>query len=192
MSAYIDLNKHANKILQCKNGILFDTNIWLFLQDMTVTHYGGGYNIESYSSLYKMLLENSIQIYTTKTIISEYINSAIRIDMINYYSEKNINSHTKNYKRDFAKTPGFEDKYQTIIESAKQDILEETKLVGISNTAFEKTLKTCSIQDFNDQVIINTALENNLPILTDDADYIKYAMNNIGNCPTIFSYNKLS
>lgn len=190
MSIYVDLNQRENEILKCKKGILLDTNVWLFLQNISISSHRSGYNVESYSRIYKKILENDIPIYTSKTIISEYINSAIRIEKNNYYESKDINPYEKNYKKDFAKTNGFEDKYQTIIDSAKQDILDMSLLTEISENMLNESLKNCEIQDFNDQIIINTALENNLGILTDDKDYIKYCMNHIGNCPTIYSFNK--
>lgn len=189
MKNFIDLSKDESKINNVKDGIILDTNVWIFLQSASLATNNTGYQISHYMNSYKRLLESDTDIYTSEFIISEFINRSIRMSMQSYRNSIGKKNEPYNYKKDYCSTDDFENNYKSIIGIAYDEIWNTTKHLEISQDNLTRSLSNCSTNDFNDQIIINEAKDNNLPILTDDADYIKYAY--YDDDLFIYSYNNL-
>lgn len=188
MENFVDLNKNSDDLGKIRNGIIFDTNIWVFLQSASLATNNGGYRIKQYMNAYSTLLKNNVNIYTTDFIISEFINTSIRLSMKQYKISIGKSNKAYSYKNDYCKTNDFEKNYDAIIGIARDEIWGTTKHIRVSKSNLERCLTQPS-NDFNDQIIINEATDNNLSVLTDDADYIKYTIFNTKL--KVYSFNSL-
>lgn len=145
--------------------ILIDTNFWLFTYNIFASK-----NDRHYSAVLDYI--SSAHIYITDLIISEFIHTSVKIAFKNY--KKNNNLPNINYKQDYQITSDFKEQYQIAVNTVKDEILTltnieiiETKKHYLQNALTGPT----GMLDFNDRVILQTALDNNFIILTDDADY---------------------
>lgn len=161
-----DASKHR---FMSMDNILVDTNFWLLTYNVFASR-----NDRHYSELLDHIF--SSRLYVTDLIVSEFIHSSLKIAFKNYQKEhdpKNIKNIK--YKKDYQNTDDFKRQYEIAIETMQDEILNprnnieliETKKEDL-NKAFEYPRK---MLDFNDRVIVQTALSNHFLLLTDDADY---------------------
>lgn len=129
-----------------------------------------------YSEVLGKMKEGNAQLFVNSAIISEYINTTTRIAASNYQRTVWQSEHRSkkfNYKQNYRPTKDFEENYFIAIESAKEEILKDACLIQISQSQISNALQCINMLDFNDQLIVNNAMDNHLSILTDDRDYLK-------------------
>ncbi|KEK15984.1 hypothetical protein HQ33_07415 [Limosilactobacillus reuteri] len=147
------------------DNILIDTNFWLLTYNIFASR-----NDRHYSGLLDYI--SSSNIYITDLIISEFIHTSLKIAFKNYKKSNNLPDIA--YKEDYQSTDDFKQQYQIAVETMHNEILGLPK-INLIETKKEYLYKAFEFPnkmlDFNDRVIVQTALDNQLSILTDDADY---------------------
>ncbi len=159
--------------------ILVDTNFWLLTYNIFASR-----NDRHYSELLDRI--SSSNLYITDLIISEFIHSSLKISFKNYQEEHNLSKMS--YKREYQRTGDFKEQYEIAVKTMQDEILRlsNIKLIETKNGYLNKAFVAPNkMLDFNDRVIVQTAISNNFSILTDDADY-KNCDANI----TIFTKNR--
>ena len=160
---------------------LLDTNIWLFLYCPI-----GDYKehiIGKYSSFYHKLLKANSTLYTTSLILSEFINTYLRMDC-------RLNNISRNkYKSDYRDSPIFLETFKIIEKTVKEKILNHVKCLDdeMSNMSFDQIFFDSYHSDFNDAYVSNLVKNKGISILTDDCDFSKLAKNH-----KIFTGNRRS
>lgn len=143
--------------------ILVDTNFWLLTYDVL-----GSRDDRGYAELLDYI--TSSKLYVTDLILSEFIHASVKIAFKNYCKETGHDDW--NYKHDYQQTKDFNQIYKLATETVKEDILRFASILDTPKFCLESALNEPSdMLDYNDRVIVQTAINNNLAILTDDADY---------------------
>ncbi len=162
-------------INQIKNYDIFvDANILIYLFWPT-----GSNNYEKlYSSAYSLLLRQGNSLFVNFLVISEAINSMLRIE----YSKNSYFANFKNYRDSKDGKQALEDIY-TIV---KDDILNRFKII-------DKTFSKKEIEDFldvqdidiNDKAIVNICKENDMILFTNDRDFKNSNVAILSNNPRV-------
>ena len=151
-----------------QRGIFFDANILLYLFWPTRSVFA-----RTYSSLYRVLMNNNVQMYVDFIVISEVVNRAIRIEYYNYTNTNtngvNRNSFSfKNYRNCSAGQQTVLDVYNII----KSDIISNFQ---VSGKCFDESdinhFLSLNLLDFSDKAIELICMENNFVLLTNDSDF---------------------
>lgn len=154
-----------------EHGIIFDTNVWL-----TINGVQRSRNDDGYSAVYKYILQHQMPIYTNSHIVSEYINVILRNDFSAWKKETGYSD--ADYKRDYrtGANQRYVDRFNFAVLSAKEDLLAVSKVISVSDTLIKEVTdrKMNNSLDFNDELILKSAVNQGLPILTNDRDYQKY------------------
>lgn len=157
-----DASKHR---FMPMDDILVDTNFWLFTYNIFASK-----NDRDYSELLDHI--SSSHLYITDLIISEFIHTSLKIAFKNY--KKEHSTPNIGYKDNYQNTTDFKDQYEIAVKTIQDEILKlsNIKLIQTKNEYVNKAFESPSkMLDFNDRVIVQTALDNNFLLLTDDADY---------------------
>ncbi|GKT04485.1 type II toxin-antitoxin system VapC family toxin [Furfurilactobacillus entadae] len=148
------------------DGVLLDTNVWLFLFNIWQSK-----NDPGYSRIFDFFLRQDVPLFVCSEIISEYINTSTRSAWKAYLKKHHKQAHEFSFKGEFKKTENFLNFYKITVEQANEDILGNANSIMRNESLPELALRETPELDFNDKLIIQTALDNNLCILTDDKDY---------------------
>ena len=164
MGGVVDLS-HRKKLDH--GNYLVDTNILLYLFDPIQNRQDPGYT----SIIYDALENSQIVLYVNSHIISEFIN---RLERIAFAAYKNQNClPDMSFKKDFQQTKKFDEILAFALGNINKEILpyfhfakelEEENILKALNTDFK---------DFNDQILIQSAIQNHLSIITHDRDFFK-------------------
>ncbi|WP_125763424.1 hypothetical protein [Companilactobacillus hulinensis] len=175
---------HKNSKL--KNGnYLLDTNIFLYLLDDIQQKNDPGYSDIIYESNNLEGVNFFVDIY----IISEFINRNLRNSGYAYAKKNNISKY--NYKRDYRSTVDFEETYEYSLDLVKNDILTLCNMSkSLDRDYLMGAIDNPQAKDFNDQLIINDAVQNDLNIITHDRDYFKLKSIN-PDLPAMYTLGKL-
>lgn len=167
--------------------ILVDTNIWLRLFGPETS------NPEGYDYPFFNMLDVGARLFINSAIVSEFLNTSLRSSYHAKLKELHFTSKEYDYKTHYRPTDDFKERYKTVMGILQEDILKNAKLLPTSKKAFEKSIVECrqdshrDFIDFNDEIIIHDALENNLKILTADKDYQHFS----GNGLTVISKEQI-
>ncbi|WP_076645661.1 type II toxin-antitoxin system VapC family toxin [Latilactobacillus sakei] len=163
---------------------LVDTNVLLYMYEPNQVKNDPGYN----DLLMPKTVNSSWEFFINSHIISEFINSFVRNSYNAYLKINGIIPDDRSYfKRIYRKTDSFESTYNIALNIVKEEILIQFKLTDELTTNSIKTSLTTDCGDFNDQLIINSALQNNLNIITNDRDYLATKAIH-SDYPQIFSF----
>lgn len=162
--------------------IFLDTNIWLYLFPAPV---GTSSNFASqYSVVFSRLISANAQPILSPMVLSEYLNSYIRIEWQGGY----INQYPK--FKDFRKSPDF----TRIAASAKmfaQNILQLCQVhelaANILNLQQSLDDFATGKVDFNDAVFIDICKQENLKLMTHDSDFQDGGIKILTINPTLLS-----
>lgn len=161
----IDLSKVYK--IESTDKVFIDTNILIFLFSPSYVKSTTD-QVDKYSAIFAKLIENKCNLYINSHVVSEFINRCLRIDFENNF---NINGDKK-YKTDYR---GSEEYLKTIKIVLKQ-LKKLLKSVSHINDDFESfdissAYEATKENDFNDLIIADTVLKNDLKLLTDDKDF---------------------
>ncbi|MBU2446277.1 MAG: hypothetical protein KJ666_12015 [Bacteroidetes bacterium] len=151
------------------DNFIFDTNVWLYLFCPL-----GGYKtliIKDYEDFLVKIIKVNSGIYLSSLILSEFINSYIRLDF-------NIKKHTNpnqfvNFKKDYRPSQDYSNTVSTVRATLKQQIIRITKNIddGFSNYNLTDIINNIDKSDFNDLCTEELSSISNLKIVTDDKDF---------------------
>ncbi|AKP67388.1 hypothetical protein ABM34_07450 [Companilactobacillus ginsenosidimutans] len=146
-------------------------------------------NDYGYSDLiYNSVSDRRVKYLVTPYIISEYINRSYRIAGIAFSKSRNIKNY--NYKRDFRSTDEFVKTRKYVLSSVQNEILELCELSPVlKNEYILSAIDNPFSLDFNDQLIISDAIQNELSVITHDRDFEKFSGSDI-QFPKIFTLQK--
>lgn len=149
--------------------IFFDANILIYLFAPT-----GRTSFENqYASMFRELLTAQYKIAVDVTVISEFINRAIKTGYDIYCSSNNLDKSQFRYKSDYRDSKDGSQAIQSIYDMVNNKILKNFKLIGKGFTVSDvKSMLCVNGLDFNDKVIELICRENNLVLLTNDGDFI--------------------
>ena len=150
--------------------IFFDANIWIYI----FCEIGDSkkYLVDKYSAAFKNFLKMENPIFIDFVVISEFINTYLRISFSNYVRKNDLNNC--DYKKDYRKTCDFKEAWQNICNIVKSHILVQTNPINFKydKFSFDKLLDSQNFNtDFNDNHIINVCRKNNMYLLTHDGDF---------------------
>lgn len=147
--------------------ILLDNNILMFLYNPVASR-----DDKKYSDAVDRLEDRNCQLLVNDYVISEYINSSMRIYFKQAIQDGMLHEDAS-FKRDYQITPDYRNNFEFILKSVKEDILSRFSLINSNNIEIQLALsKPVKMKDFNDRVIVQTAIEEGTDILTDDADFL--------------------
>lgn len=149
--------------------IFFDANILIYLFGFGVPSYQ---NWEGqYATLYSNLNNQNNQFVVDFTVISEFVNRAIKIEYKNYLELNNLNTNDLRYK-EYRNSQDGKDALEDIYLTVKEEILNEFEVVEVSYSKTDLTLM-CAIDslDFSDKAIVKICDENQFVLLTNDTDF---------------------
>lgn len=163
---------------------LIDTNVLLYMYEPNQVKNDPGYN----DLLMPKIHDPQWSFYINSHIISEFINSFVRNSYNAYLKKNNIVPSDRSYfKKVYRDTDSFRSSYKLALGTVKEEILNQFQLTTELTTNSIKTSLVTDCGDFNDQLIINSALQNKLGIITNDRDYITTKILH-SNYPQIFSF----
>jgi len=164
---------------------LLDTNIFLYLLNDVQQKNDPGYSDIIYESVNLVGVNFFVDIY----IISEFVNRDLRNSGYAYAKRNNISSY--NYKRDYRSTKFFEETYRYSLNVVQNEILSLCSMSKpLNNDYLKSAIYNPQAKDFNDQLIINDAIQNGFSIITHDRDYLKLKSSN-PKLPSIYTLGKL-
>lgn len=149
--------------------IFFDANILIYLFAPT-----GRTSFENkYASMFRELLTAQYKIAVDVTVISEFINRAIKTGYDIYCSSNNLDKSQFRYKSDYRDSTDGSQAIRSIYDMVNNKIMKNFKLIGKSFTVPDvKSMLCIDGLDFNDKVIELICRENNFVLLTNDGDFI--------------------
>ena len=154
--------------------ILFDANIWILINGFGADSAKHRANI--YSATYKTLLAADNRIVTNDYVIGEVFNRCAKLEYeIKKQSDSTIPPlKTYRHTADFA--PALESVRDTCL-----NILDDCDFISVSGTHYkiDDLVSQCCEQcaDFSDLVLVGFCRQENLYVMTDDADYSKSGLN---------------
>ena len=147
----------------------FDTNVLLYLYYPTMA----GWQVTDYSNLFAQMLEQQLNLVIDSSVLSEFINRALRIDYTSYNERSKTEQELPQfaYFKNFRNSPYGEESVEHIQDLAKV-ILTHFGIDGktISKEDIEKSLKLDSL-DFNDKLIENICENREYVLVTNDLDF---------------------
>jgi len=147
--------------------VFIDTNILIFLFAPSYVKKKKD-QVEKYSAIVTSLVQKKCDLYINSHVVSEFINRCLRIDFDNNYNK----NKDKNYKQDYRNS----EEYLTTIHIVLKQLKKFLKFANHINDDFEsfnisKAYETKKESDFNDLIIADTVIKNQLKLLSDDADF---------------------
>ncbi len=150
--------------------VFFDANIWMYIF-CEIADYKIKY-IREYSAVFSKILKSGNSIFIDLAVISEFVNSYLRISFYNYNRKNNLNN--QDYKKDYRKTDDFKEAWENVCNIVNNKILSKTKTINFEydKTSIGELLIPTSLEtDFNDNHILNLCKKNNMYLLTNDGDF---------------------
>lgn len=158
----------------------FDNNIWMFLF-CPLANYSKGRKQYEYSSFFKSLLSRKLHIYTNSLVLSEFANRYLKLDFEIVKKDPSQAGKYNNFKKDYVgsdrykKTSKEVRKYLTQILTICQKSSDEFNSIDINNI-----LNLFETIGFNDSYYAHLACNKNWKIVTDDTDFLRKDMPQIG------------
>lgn len=149
--------------------VFFDANIWLDIYGPAPKHWAQA----PCSSLFRKLIKNDIDIYTTSLIISEVINAWTRIEF--HQQRKKLGFRTNEFKK-FRETAEFLDVAEEISINVEK-ILRLSKRFDSSLASIDMDIIISKYRsgtyDFNDLIFRDICKTNDFILVTNDYDFCK-------------------
>lgn len=145
---------------------LVDANVWLYLYGPLNNQYDHGY-----SKIIPKVFDNTIKLFINDLIISEFVNRTCRLAYNKYLQKNQLNSQSCDFKKVYRNTQDFKDIYKLTIETIEQDVLTISTYVPVVKDDLFNGISNLSADDFNDELIVQTALSQGLSIITHDRDF---------------------
>jgi predicted nucleic acid-binding protein len=148
-------------------GMFFDANVLLYIFWPT----GKDKFEQEYSKIFGILVREKIQLFIDFLVISEVINSAIRIEYYKFLALSGLDKSQYNFKRYRDSNDG-----QTTLNEIYQVISKKVtvmfKVIGKEYTIDDiKKFLVLDKIDFNDKAIESLCNEFNLVFVTNDSDF---------------------
>ncbi len=165
----IDIRLHKP---QKEDKFFLDTNIWIFIfcplagaREASVTKY---------SRFFKKMIQNNSKMYTSSGIISEFINSYLRMD------HKQNNQDYPDYKRDYRNSSCYTSTFNIVKQIVNNKILPYVIKLDdrFSSLNFDDIINEAENTDFNDSLFANMLKSTDISVLTDDFDFYHLRSNN--------------
>ncbi len=160
-----------DSLLSLKNKkILLDANIWIYI--FCEIGESSTFYVNKYSKGFFILLKSKNKIYTDLTILSEFINRYLRIAFFNYKKREKLGAF--DYKKDYRRTTDYEEAWTTVCDIVRNKILSKSKIVNSEYdlSSIKKLLRKDQFgTDFNDNHIVNLCENENMFLMTNDADF---------------------
>lgn len=145
---------------------LVDANVWLYL-------YGplNNKNDHGYSKIIPKVYDKTIKLFINDLIISEFVNKTCRLSYHKYLKKNQLNSNSCDFKKVYRNTQDFKDIYKLTIATIEEDVLTKSTYVPVVKDDLFNGISNLSADDFNDELIVQTALSQGLSIMTHDRDF---------------------
>jgi len=155
--------------------IFVDANVLIYLFWPTGSHFFE----RSYAHLFRNLLRQGNKLFVDIFIISEVINRVIRTE----HKKNNPASEYKEFRKSSIGRRALNDVYIII----KNYVLNHFQVIGKNFNCMEiSSFLIVDELDFVDKVIMSVCKENNLVLLTNDADFKNSDLDIISGNPKIF------
>lgn len=150
-----------------KDKILIDANILLFVFCPLSSNES---KIDTYSDMFQSLSDGNSKIFLCSTVISEFINSWLRIDFKKYMLNEDS---SKDFKKDYRVSARYKTVMKQILKQIKK--LYDNYNINHINDTFEsfdiEQAYSEKENDFNDLLIAHISSKHDLKILSDDRDF---------------------
>lgn len=153
-----------SEIASCS--FFFDANVLIYLFGIST---GGNWEVQ-YAKIYSRLLTNT-NLFVDFTVISEFINSVVRIAYQSHINFNNISAKQFSYK-DYRNSIDGLEILKGVYETVRLNILDKFKLneSSFSHSDILEFLTNDSL-DFNDKAIKQICLKNDYILVTNDSDF---------------------
>jgi hypothetical protein len=159
----------ASSVLLRDNRILYDTNIWIFLEFDPGNARAD--KVAAYSSAHKDLIEGGNTILVNDYVLGELCNRCARIEYKRLFQDDPGMYYFKSRRR----TKDFRNSMK-LIRDVCAGILQQCEFVSVSGTHYSvrQTLdQFCSGRlDFTDSLLIQFCRKEGLFLMTDDRDFL--------------------
>lgn len=169
--AYSITNLHHHSIKDKQ--YIFDSNMWIFILRPKLKPTRIEKDYLTFFSRFKVH-EKKPKIILLSTILSEVINTLLKIACEAYASRSNITLDKYYFKQKYRYTEDYKESYHTICD----DIKNFGKLYELKSDDFGSNIKVEDILnspliglDFNDLIIYQIAKANGYIIITNDSDF---------------------
>ncbi|KIN20947.1 MULTISPECIES: PIN domain-containing protein [Lactiplantibacillus] len=162
------------------DNILVDTNIWLRLFGPESIAIPDGYDEPFFN-----MRDQGTKMFINSAIISEFINTSLRSSYHAKLKALGFTSYEYDYKEHYRPSDDFKKRYKIVMETLHQEILPHVELLSTSQNTLISSIEECKqymhrdFIDFNDELIIHDALNNDCKILTADKDYQHFPGNEL-------------
>lgn len=140
-----------------------DANIWILRLDPPLNPQP--YE-EQYLTFFDQLIENECKIVVCPVLVSEVLNTYLRLD----FDQIRRTYPAFNYKKDYRSSPGFLNRFQTF----RSEFESYEPFMQIIADDYNPVLSLQQMQaqdDFNDFYYANLCGSRNYPIVTNDGDF---------------------
>jgi hypothetical protein len=148
--------------------VLFDANIWILINGFGADSAKHRANL--YSATYKTLLAGENRIVTNDYVLGEVFNRCAKLEYAIHKQTDPTIPPMKVYRQTAAFAPALESVRDTCL-----NILDESEFVSVCGDHYKigEVVSGCCSQcaDFTDLVLIGFCRQENLYVMTDDADY---------------------
>lgn len=146
--------------------LFFDTNIWIYIYGPLVN--SPDTKSVTYANALKQIRRQGSHLFIDASVLSEFINAYARLE----YKQRFANTY-KTFKQ-FRQSPNFISIAEDIVNNTKRIV----KLCQPCDLQFSRLNLTSILDeyaqgkaDYNDQLLIEICVENNLTLVTHDADF---------------------
>ena len=148
-------------------GVFFDANILMYLFWSSNPEFE-----KTYATFYTKLLQKKNKFYVDVLVISEIVNSALRIEH-KKYNALNKKKPIENFKQ-YRNSKSGKDSLFDIYTTIELRIIKNFEIVGkLFNKSELSDLLVVDNLDFNDKAIAKICQDNQLVLLTNDSDFAK-------------------
>ena len=158
---------HHGATYPFRNGehILIDTNIWLYLHP-PATKPASSWEVTRYSNVFARLLRAKAQPVVDALILSEYLNSYIRIE---YAAWKSTYPKFKDFRNSADAVAILRSAVAEVGQILNTAVPHDTALTNIDLPAVLGAVQS-AVLDFNDGLLIENCRKHGWKLLTNDAD----------------------
>lgn len=157
-----------------QDNFFFDTNIWIFLFCSIGNHKS--YKQKVYSGFFSRVRERNASIFINSLVLSEFCNVWLRIEF-DTWRKQPTNVGKTNFKKDFVRTPTYNETVEDIKYAMKQILAVTLKCSDEFNSInFDSVVNQFGKADFNDAYYSILAEKKGWKIVTDDGDFDKLSI----------------
>lgn len=155
------------------DNVFLDTNILIFLFSPDFVS-STEYQVDTYSKIFEILVQNKNNMYINSLVVSEFLNSCLRMDF-----NKNFQDATKSkeYKNDYRGSDEYEKTLAILLKELNKMLnVFQIKQLDDEFSKFQiiSEFENSNELDFNDLMISRTVLNQDLKLLSDDRDFDNY------------------